>query len=102
MCEPCQRRSRVTLGLATFTGSVCRRYGGVQLPRLLEYVANQLKRDNVTDLIVLKELVTKLAGVESNDITGEAQLEAMAGGPVLRAEVQPCPLPSPRSRAGPC
>ena len=75
-------------GMTTFTGALCRRFGGVELPRLLEYLANQLKSDNVTDLILLKELVTKLGGVETNENPSEAQVEAMAGGWTLRFEVR--------------
>jgi len=39
------------------------------------------------DLLVLKEVVQKMSGVEANDEITPQQLEALAGGELLRAEV---------------
>ena len=39
------------------------------------------------DLLVLKEVVQKMSGVESSDEITPQQLEALAGGELMRAEV---------------
>uniref|UniRef100_S4RS23 THO complex subunit 2 n=1 Tax=Petromyzon marinus TaxID=7757 RepID=S4RS23_PETMA len=71
--------------LASFCGAVFRKYP-IELTGLLQYVANQLKAGKSFDLLILKEVVQKMAGIEiTEEITNE-QLEAMAGGELLRAE----------------
>lgn len=55
---------------------------------LLNYVFLQVKDGNPFDLVVIKELVTKMSGVEQLlEGYSEQQLEAMAGGETLRSEV---------------
>ena len=39
------------------------------------------------DLLVLKEVVSKMAGMEISDEVTSSQMEAMAGGELLKAEV---------------
>ncbi len=39
------------------------------------------------DLLVLKEVIQKMAGIEISDEVTASQLEAMAGGELLRVEV---------------
>ena len=39
------------------------------------------------DLLVLKEVVQKMAGIEISEEVTTAQLEALAGGELLKAEV---------------
>ena len=39
------------------------------------------------DLLVLKEVIQKMAGIEISDEVTSSQLEAMAGGELLKAEV---------------
>ena len=39
------------------------------------------------DLLVLKEVVSKMAGIEISDEVTSSQMEAMAGGELLKAEV---------------
>jgi hypothetical protein len=60
----------------------------VELARLLEYTAQRLKRDDVTDLVMLRELLAKLGGVESLADAGEGALDAQAGCWALRFEVR--------------
>jgi hypothetical protein len=95
-CTPLLLRMRLYLalltlslsGLTTFAGALCRRYGTVELARLLEYTAQRLKRDDVTDLVMLRELLAKLGGVESLADAGEGALDAQAGCWALRFEVR--------------
>ncbi|KAI4462732.1 tho2 protein [Holotrichia oblita] len=71
--------------LSSFCGAVFKKYN-IELTGLLQYVANQLKAQKSLDLLILKEIVQKMAGVEAaEDLTLE-QLNAMAGGELLKAE----------------
>ena len=40
------------------------------------------------DLLVLKEVVQKMSGIENSDEITRSQLEALAGGELLKAEVR--------------
>ncbi|XP_015751467.1 PREDICTED: THO complex subunit 2-like, partial [Acropora digitifera] len=72
--------------LAVFCGTVFRKYS-IELTGLLQYVANQLKAGKSFDLLVLKEVVQKMSGIEISEEVTAAQLEALSGGELLRAEV---------------
>ena len=70
-----------------FCGTVFRKYS-IELTGLLQYVANQLKAGKNFDLLVLKEVVQKMSGIEISEEVTAAQLEALAGGELLKAEVK--------------
>ncbi len=58
----------------------------IELTGILQYVANQLKNKKSLDLLILKEIVLKMSGVEAaEDMTNE-QIDAMSGGELLRQE----------------
>ncbi|XP_077002596.1 THO complex subunit 2 isoform X5 [Tamandua tetradactyla] len=71
--------------LASFCGAVFRKYP-IDLAGLLQYVANQLKAGKSFDLLILKEVVQKMAGIEVTEEMTMEQLEAMTGGEQLKAE----------------
>ncbi|EDQ84834.1 uncharacterized protein MONBRDRAFT_34529 [Monosiga brevicollis MX1] len=71
--------------LSRFTGALLKRYDIKMLP-ILQYVANKLKVNETFDLIILKDLIMAIASIESVEDMTEDQLEAMSGGPTLRAE----------------
>ncbi|XP_076310399.1 THO complex subunit 2-like protein isoform X2 [Tachypleus tridentatus] len=71
--------------LSSFCGAIFKKYP-VELTGLLQYVANQLKAEKSVDLLVLKEIVQKMAGIEATEEITPQQLESMAGGELLRAE----------------
>ncbi|XP_033875771.2 THO complex subunit 2-like isoform X3 [Acipenser ruthenus] len=71
--------------LASLCGSVFRKYP-IELAGLLQYVTNQLKAGKSFDLLILKEVVQKMAGIEIADEMTQEQLEAMTGGEQLKAE----------------
>ena len=73
------------LGLASFTGMLFRRYSA-ELNPVLSYVAHQLQSGQTTEIVVLRELIWKMAGIEPLPSLSEAQIAAMAGGPTLRIE----------------
>uniref|UniRef100_A0A8C2DMS3 THO complex subunit 2 n=1 Tax=Cyprinus carpio TaxID=7962 RepID=A0A8C2DMS3_CYPCA len=71
--------------LASLCGAVFRKYP-IELAGLLQYVTNQLKAGKIFDLLILKEVVQKMAGIEITDEMTVEQLEAMTGGEQLKAE----------------
>uniref|UniRef100_A0A8C5WF72 THO complex subunit 2 n=1 Tax=Leptobrachium leishanense TaxID=445787 RepID=A0A8C5WF72_9ANUR len=71
--------------LASFCGAIFRKYP-IELAGLLQYVANQLKAGKSFDLLILKEVVQKMAGIEITEEVTMEQLEAMTGGEQLKAE----------------
>ncbi len=86
--------------LANLAGQLAKRYPGVGLTPLLRYVAVQLADDATLDLLVLKEVVARMSGVESLTDLSDAQLEAAAGSETLRAEAASFAQPLlPKARA---
>ncbi|XP_034949841.1 THO complex subunit 2 [Chelonus insularis] len=71
--------------LASFCGAIYKKYN-IELTGLLQYVANQLKAQKSLDLLILKEIVQKMAGVEAAEEMTSDQLDAMAGGDLLKNE----------------
>ena len=53
---------------------------------ILQYVANQLKSKRSLDLLILKEVVLKMSGIEAAEDMTDEQIDAMAGGELLRQE----------------
>ncbi|KAF8138151.1 hypothetical protein EV363DRAFT_1292738 [Boletus edulis] len=72
-------------GLASFTGMLFRRYSA-DLSPLLKYVVHQLYNGQTTEIVVLRELIWKMAGIEPLPSLSDSQIAAMAGGPALRIE----------------
>jgi THO complex subunit 2 len=62
-----------------------RRYSADITP-VLKYVVHQLHGDTPTEIIVLRELIWKMAGIEPLPSLSDSQVAAMAGGPALRIE----------------
>lgn len=71
--------------LASFGGSVFKKYP-IDISGLLQHVANQLIAGKSLDLLILKEVVQKMAGIEASEELTVEQLEAMTGGELLRSE----------------
>ncbi|XP_028517932.1 THO complex subunit 2 isoform X2 [Exaiptasia diaphana] len=71
--------------LAVFCGTVFKKYP-IELTCLLQYVTNQLKAGKSFDLLVLKEVVQKMSGLEISEEVTMSQLEALCGGELLKAE----------------
>ena len=64
--------------LAVFCGSVFKKYP-IELTGLLQYVANQLKAKHSLDLLIVKEVVNKMGGIEAYEEMTPEQLEAISG-----------------------
>ncbi|KAK7500593.1 hypothetical protein BaRGS_00008168 [Batillaria attramentaria] len=71
--------------LANFAGAICRKYT-VELTGIMQYVANQLKAGKSLDLLLLREVVQKMAGIEVSEEITDDQLESLSGGELLRQE----------------
>ncbi|EEP79464.1 conserved hypothetical protein [Uncinocarpus reesii 1704] len=79
--------SRWLNSLASFAGRVFKRYSSIMNPvPVLQYVAEQLRHNNSTDLIVLEQLVSSMAGIVTDTNFNDAQVQAMAGGEVLQSQ----------------
>ncbi|KAI1007657.1 hypothetical protein K3495_g574 [Podosphaera aphanis] len=78
--------SRWLLALSSFAGKVYRRYGIMSLSPIIQYVNDQLYKGNATDLVILKELISQMAGIVSDTDFTDAQLVAMTGGEALRRQ----------------
>ena len=62
-----------------------RRYSADLTP-VLKYIVHQLHNGQTTEIIVLRELIWKMAGIQPLPSLSESQMAAMAGGPALRIE----------------
>ncbi len=62
-----------------------RRYSA-DLSPLLKYIVHQLHNGQTSEIIVLRELIWKMAGIEPLPSLSDSQIMAMAGGPLLRIE----------------
>ena len=53
---------------------------------LLQYVVEQLNSGHTWELIIIREILTKVGGCELVEQVNEEQVQAFAGGDVLRRE----------------
>lgn len=72
--------------LSKFSGRVFKRYQNMAPSPVLQYVNSQLSKGNSTDLVILRELISTMAGVVPDVDFTDAQLRAMTGGEVLRRQ----------------
>jgi THO complex subunit 2 len=71
--------------VATFCALTFKKYP-IELTAIIQYVINQLKNRKSYDLLILQEIVQKMCGIEVLSEVNDLQLEAMAGGDLLRQE----------------
>ena len=71
--------------LATFCGTVYKKYN-IDLTGLLQYVTNQLKAKHSLDLLIVKEMVQKMGGIEAAEEMTAEQIDALSVGEILRSE----------------
>lgn len=71
--------------LAIFAGTLCKRWN-MEVAYVLQYILNQLREGNSKDLVVLRELISKMAGIEPVSDLSDSQVVALGGGPTLQAE----------------
>lgn len=73
--------------LSLFAGKVFKRYSIMNPTPILQYVAGQLRKGNSTDLIVLEQITSSMAGIVSDTNFNEYQVIGMAGGPLLQSQM---------------
>lgn len=79
--------SKWLAALALFAGRVYKRYSTLMNPTpILTYVTEQLRKGNNIDLIVLKEMITSMAGIIPDTNFNDSQIVAMGGGDLLRQQ----------------
>ncbi|KAK4692109.1 THO complex subunit 2, partial [Lecanoromycetidae sp. Uapishka_2] len=78
--------SKWLAALSLFAGKVFKRYSFMNPTPIVQYVADQLRRGNSTDLIVLEEITKSMAGIISDSNFNEAQIIAMGNGELLQAQ----------------
>lgn len=74
------------LGLASLTAHLCRRYGAIDPTPILQFVVHRLYADSPPDAIILRELISKMSGIEPLQLLADNQVAAMGGGPILQIE----------------
>ena len=72
--------------LAVFLGLLCKNYHnkGISLSALCQYVTNQLKVNEVVDLVVIRQMVAHAAGIDHVGDISDNQVEMLAGGDMLQ------------------
>ncbi|CAJ0916857.1 unnamed protein product, partial [Mesorhabditis belari] len=71
--------------LASLTGNVFKRYSA-ELLGMLHYIINQLRVEKSFDLLILREIVHMMGGIEAYSGLTQEHLEALSGGMTLRQE----------------
>lgn len=72
--------------LAKFVGNVFKRNLSLDPAIVLQYIANQLATGNAKDLIILRDMISKMAGVDILQDLSSSQVVALGGSKTLRAE----------------
>ena len=71
--------------LSSFTGIFCKRYQNVELQVIIQYIMNKLKDGQSLDLLVLRELIHSMSGIEiMKDFSMDSVLRT-CGGPYLQS-----------------
>lgn len=78
--------SRWLNALSTFAGRTFKRYSVMDPAPLLQYVVEQLRHNKSTDLIVLEQIVSSMAGIITDNNFNDNQIQAMAGGELLQSQ----------------
>lgn len=66
---------------------MAKRYSSVDLVPLVEFIFSQLQSGHTFDLVLLSELLHRMAGSESRENIPERVLLSQTGGPLLRASI---------------
>lgn len=71
--------------LCVLTANVLRKYP-IDFTAILNYIYDQLRLETTCDLYLLRQIITTMSGVEVTSAVTTEQLEAAAGGELLRSE----------------
>lgn len=78
------KANRWLQSLSTFTGQIYKRYALMEPYPILLFILERIRNDNFVDLRILRDIITGMAGIVFEQKFTEEQLQAMAGGDVLR------------------
>jgi THO complex subunit 2 len=70
--------------LCSFSGTLLRQYHDIELNDLLRYILKKLDEGEVLDLLILKDLISKLTGIEILKDVSSLEIQRMAAGEKLR------------------
>lgn len=73
--------------LASFTAKLCRRYSYMDPRLLLLFLLRKLHSSDLSFVIVLRELISQMAGIAQLSNLTTTQVENLGGGSVLRSKV---------------
>ncbi|CAF4840639.1 unnamed protein product, partial [Rotaria sp. Silwood2] len=71
--------------LCVLSANVFKKYP-IDFTSILYYIYDQLRVEKTCDLYLLREIITKMSGVEISSTVTREQLEAASGGELLRSE----------------
>ncbi|CAF5051875.1 unnamed protein product, partial [Rotaria sp. Silwood1] len=71
--------------LCVLSANVFKKYP-IDFTSILYYIYDQLRLEKTCDLYLLREIITKMSGVEVTSTVTREQLEAASGGELLRSE----------------
>lgn len=76
------------LGLAAFAGQLCRRHSSFDSAHILNYMSHQLHNNRYDDLVILRNLISKMTNIDATmDALPDRLLIALRGGPLLQVEM---------------
>lgn len=73
--------------LSQFAALLWSRFSVVNPSPVLQFLASELRTGNSTDLEVLEQTLSEMAGIKSDMTFNDAQVLAMAGGEVLQSQI---------------
>jgi hypothetical protein len=77
-----------TPGLAAFAGQLCRRHSSFDSAHILTYMSHQLHNNHYDDLVILRNLISKMTNIDASmDALPDRLLVALRGGPLLQVEM---------------
>lgn len=75
------------LNIANYAGNFLKKNYSVDLMGFFTYICQRLLKHDVNDVILLKEIFSKMSGCESFESLNKEQIQGLAGGPYLQMEV---------------
>ncbi|KAJ1311288.1 hypothetical protein OPQ81_009786 [Rhizoctonia solani] len=74
--------------LAAFAGQLCRRHPAFDSTHILNYMSHQLHNNRYDDLVILRNLISKMTNIDASmDALPDRLLVALRGGPLLQVEM---------------
>lgn len=72
--------------LSTFIGALFKKYPS-DLTGMLQFIVNELKTGKSIDLLILREIILNMSGIDAHATLTENGIDALTGGDILKQEV---------------